>query len=170
MRDDSLIEEDERILRIEFLGLIKRCQRLVILSELTLRDGEPEPSLGTSRMTECQILKERFGFTVLFQTQQRLSQVFDRFRVIRYGLACLLEEVGGFVVVSPTKLHDPFRNAEIIGLIRHLCPCDMMGHEPNGAHTEHAVPFVKSVSLRHGDWLGYRAGRTSTNILSFQAE
>src|SRR6185295_14724192 len=73
MRDDSLIEEDGRILRIEFLGLIKRCQRLVILSELTLRDGESEPGLYTSRMTQCQVLKERFGFTVLFQTQQRLS-------------------------------------------------------------------------------------------------
>src|SRR4029079_8885666 len=101
MRHDSLIEEDERILRIEFLGLIKRCQRLVILSELTLRDGESEPGLYTSRMTQCQVLKERFGFTLLFQTQQRLSEVFDCFRVIRYGLSCLLEEIGGFVIVSP---------------------------------------------------------------------
>jgi hypothetical protein len=103
----------------------------LILSELTLGDGESEPGLCTSRMTECQVLKERFGFTVLFQTQQRLSEVFDRFRVIRYGLSCLLEEIGGFVIVSPAKFHDPFRNAEIIGLIRHLCPCDMMEHEPN---------------------------------------
>src|SRR4029078_11881447 len=46
----------------------------------------------------------------------------------------------------------------------------MMEHEPNSAHTEHAGPCVESVSSVHGDWLGFGAGRTSTNILSFPEE
>src|ERR1043165_6249003 len=54
MQDDSLIEKDERILRIKVLSLVKRCQRLMILSELSLRDGESKPGLCTSRMTERQ--------------------------------------------------------------------------------------------------------------------
>src|ERR1051325_12240633 len=98
----------------------------MILSELSLRDGESKPGLCTSRMTERQILKEGFGITILFQVQQGLSQVFNRLRVVRYGLSCLLKEIGGFVVVSPAKLHDPFCNAEIVSLIRHLCPRDMI--------------------------------------------
>ena len=81
---------------------------------------------------------------ILLQVQQRLSQVFGRLRVVRHGLPCLLKEIGGLCIVSPTKLHDPFRNIEIIGLIRHLCPRNVIEHEPDGANTQRAVPIGES--------------------------